>query len=367
MRHSKLNLLISASLITLSLPAFGNLPSQVSENLNQLATKLKNWGLVNTGAKSDIGAVDAWKIEEGNRSIVVAVIDTGIDPKHKSLSGNIWRDPKNKKMDIYGWNFVLNQPNPVDEHGHGTHVAGIIGALLDPQTGVSGVAHRVSIMPVKYYSDKNSGAVNLDNTINAINWAIDHGANIINYSGGGPEFSEKEYLAIARAESLGITFIAAAGNENQDTDIKANSYYPSSYKLSNIISVAASNRNNDLIPTSNKGKETVDVAAPGDEIYSTLPGGKFGKMSGTSQATAFVSGAVALLLAQDPSLTPQKIREILMTSVDRFPQLYGKVGSGGRINVHKALLMLKNKKTDSTQILAERPFPFQISPIRAFE
>jgi subtilisin family serine protease len=208
---------------------------------------------------------------------------------------------------------------------------------------VSGVAHHVSIMSVKYYSDANTGAVNLRNTVKAINYAVQSGAKIINYSGGGPEFSEEEYLAIKKAEAKGVLFVAAAGNERQDTDLVENYYYPSAYRLSNIISVAATDINNQLLKSSNWGKSKVDVAAPGENIYSTLPGGRYGYMSGTSQATAFVTGMAALLLSQNPKLKPTQIKEIIMSSVDRFPQLEAKVATGGRVNAYKALLALRNK------------------------
>ena len=306
------------------------------------ASIFKNWGLVNGQGQSHIHAVDAWKISEGSRDIVVAVIDTGVDPSHKDLNRNIWQDPAKKEL-VYGWNFVSNRPNPNDDHGHGTHVAGIIGAVSDPKTGVSGVAHSVSIMAVKYYSDSNSGAVNLSNTVKAINYAVDHGARIINYSGGGPEFSEDEYLAIKRAEAHGVLFVAAAGNEHQNTDVAENYYYPSAYRLPNMISVAATDIHNNLLPSSNWGKTKVDVAAPGENIYSTLPGGRYGYMTGTSQATAFVSGMAALLLSKDPSLKPQQLKQIIMASVDRLPQLAEKLVTGGRVNAYTALLSLSNK------------------------
>jgi thermitase len=303
----------------------------------------KNWGLVNnSNIKSHISALDAWKIEEGSSKVIVAVIDTGIDSGHPALKKNVWKSPANQEAEEYGWNFVTNKANPVDEHGHGTHVAGIIGAVADPKAGVSGVAHNVSIMSVKYYSDSNPGSVNLKNTIKAINYAIDNGAKIINYSGGGPEFSEDEFLAIKRAESKGILFVAAAGNEHQNTDVNENYYYPSAYRLSNILSVAATDIRNNLLATSNWGKKRVDVAAPGENIYSTLPGNRFGYMSGTSQATAFVTGMAALLLSQDSSLTPVQLKEIIMSTVDRFPQLETKLVTGGRVNAYQALLALRN-------------------------
>jgi thermitase len=309
-----------------------------------IASSLKNWGLINNSHEhSDIGAVNAWKLEEGSPNVIVAVIDTGIDASHRDLATNLWHDPKLPGQNVYGWNFIVDQPNPFDDHGHGTHVAGIIGAIADPQFGVSGVAHHVSIMPVKYYSDSNPGSVNLANTIRAINYAVDHGARIINYSGGGPEFSEDEYLAIRKAEARGVLFVAAAGNEHQDTDQVDNYYYPSAYRLSNIISVAATDIHNNLLPSSNWGYKKVDVTAPGENIYSTLPGGRYGYMSGTSQATAFVTGVAALLLSMDPTLTPQELRQIIISSVDKIPQLQNKVAAGGKVNAYSALLALKNR------------------------
>lgn len=300
---------------------------------------LKNWGLVNSKPNSHIDAPDAWTLSKGNSSVVVAIIDTGIDANHLDLKNNLWHDPDNK--DVYGWNFVNDTPNPSDDHGHGTHVAGIIGAINDPANGISGVSPRVSIMAVKFYSDSNPGSINLANTIKAVNYAIDYHANIINYSGGGPEFSEEEYLAMKRAEDNGILVVAAAGNDHKDADLSENYYYPSSYHFSNIITVASTDINNKLLPSSNWGNIHVDVTAPGENIYSSLPGNRYGYMTGTSQATAFVTGIAALLLAKDPSLTPIQIKSLILGSVDRFPQLKNKTVSSGRVNAYSALLLLE--------------------------
>lgn len=337
--------------------------SNVSTFSNTI-NKYKNWGLFNQeNGKSHINAPEAWKIEEGSHNVIVAVIDTGIDASHPDLAQNIWTDnSQNSNQKIHGWDFVNNTPNPVDTHnpGHGTHVAGIIGATINPKTGTSGVAHKISIMAVKYYSDANSGAVNLTNTVKAIHYAIDHGARIINYSGGGPEFSDDEYLAIKRAESKGILFISAAGNESHNTDIVGNQYYPSAYRLSNIISVAATDIQNNLLNSSNWGKNTVDVAAPGANIYSTLPGNKYGYMSGTSQATAFVTGLAALILSKNPSLSPAEVKKIIITSVDQLPNLKDKLISGGRVNAYAALknldgLRKKTNEKSATPLVATRP------------
>ena len=346
----------------LSLAALGFTPPAKSLILSE-ASKYKNWGLINSEASSHIDAPKAWQIQEGSADVVVAVIDTGIDASHPNLSKNIWHDPKAPAgTSVYGWNFVTNKPNPTDDHGHGTHVAGIIGAYSDPKSGVSGVAHHVSIMSVKYYSEANPGSVNLANTVKAINYAVDHGARIINYSGGGPEFAEDEYLAIKRAEAKGVLFVAAAGNEHQNTDLVENYYYPAAYRLSNIISVASTDIHNKLLPSSNWGKTRIDIAAPGENIYSTLPNNRYGYMSGTSQATAFVTGVAALLLSQNPRLTAPQIKEIILKSADRLPELADKLSTGGRVNAYAALMALKNQALPAPKAIPEKDRVLALTP-----
>ncbi len=342
---------------------------------SNVVRSLRNWGIYNShrsspsSPRSDIDALDAWSIQEGNRDIIVAVIDTGIDLNHKDLVKSLWHDPSSSQKNLFGMNFVNPGMNPIDVHGHGTHVAGIIGGELDPVLGTSGVAHRVSIMPIKYYSEGSSGLVNLTHTIEAINFAVDHGARIINYSGGGPEFSEREYRAIKRAESKGILFIAAAGNESQDIDQGKNFYFPASYsnpevpiyqgvglsRPSNMIVVAATNLQNDLISASNWGKKSVDVAAPGENILSTLPSGRSGYMTGTSQATAFASGVAALILSENPRLSPQEVREIMIQSSEPIPQLKGKVVAAGHLNVFGAVKRARSWIGRGGNILAHAP------------
>ncbi|MGE3262826.1 MAG: S8 family peptidase [Bacteriovoracia bacterium] len=311
------------------------------EKTNPSEILLRNWGLDNKEQASHINARKAWKISRGDKKIIVAVIDTGIDATHPDLKDNICRKPG---TDEYGFDFVTNKKNPEDKHGHGSHVAGIIGATGRGNTGASGVAPNICIMAVRYYSDTASGAQNLANTVKAINYAVDNGANIINYSGGGAEFSAAEMRAIQRAEAKGILFVAAAGNEYQNTDDAKNSYYPAAYGLTNIIAVAATNIRNQLLPSSNWGKKHVHVAAPGENVYSTLPKGRYGYLTGTSQATAYVSGLAALILSENPSLKPAEVREIIMSSTDKLANLEAKVASGGRINAYAALRMTLAKR-----------------------
>lgn len=300
------------------------------------AIQLKNWGLQNSTSRSHVNAPCAWANARPVKDVVVAVIDSGIDPSHRDLEGQLWCDPKRSGC-TYGWDFVTNQPNPADAHGHGTHVAGIIAAAHDQRSHVAGLATRARIMAIRYYSDANTGSENLKNTVRAINYAVDHGARIINYSGGGPEFSEQEYLALRRAEQQGILVVAAAGNEHQNIDLVENYYYPSSYHLTNIVSVAATDIRNLPVPSSNWGQKRVDLFAPGENIYSTLPGDRFGYMTGTSQATAFVTGIAALIWSTNPSLTAGQVKAIIMGTTDRFPQLESRSVTGGRANACAAV------------------------------
>lgn len=310
--------------------------------------KFRNWGLANDEDRSHIQAVDAWQIQRGSKSVVVAVIDTGVDANHPDLKENIWEKREGNQR-IYGWDFVSNRPNPSDVHGHGTHVSGIIGAVANPSAGVSGVAQKVSILPIRYYSESNSGAVNLANTVKALRYAVDQGAAIINYSGGGPEFSEEEYLAMKYAEAKGVLVVAAAGNERQNIDREENYYYPAAYRLKNVISVASTDIHNALLPSSNWGKTKVDIAAPGEKIFSTMPRGRYGNMTGTSQATAFVTGVAALALSEAKArgikLSPEEVRELIMASADQLPQLKDKVATNGRVNAFRTLQKLREKLT----------------------
>lgn len=286
--------------------------------------RAKNWGLYNTEARSHVNAPQAWKLLSTKRKIVVAVIDTGTDSSHPGLKGNV----------AMGFNFVNDhEGGTVDDHGHGTHVSGIILAVSD---------FHATVIPIKYYSDSNSGSVNLRNTVKALNFAIDHEAKIINYSGGGPEPSEEEYLALKRAETKGILVVTAAGNEHQDTDIPENKYYPAAYRLSNMVSVAATDIHNNFLASSNWGKQRVDVTAPGDNIFSTLPGSRFGYMSGTSQATAFVTGVAAMMLSENPKLKAKDLKALIEKTVDRFPQQAKKTKTGGRVNAYAALKAAKS-------------------------
>jgi subtilisin family serine protease len=191
-------------------------------------------------------------------------------------------------------------------------------------------------MILKYYDPHAPGVENLENTVRAIKYAIQMKAHIINYSGGGLEFSQPEYNAIAEAQRQNILVVAAAGNEQSNSD--KTKYYPADYDLDNIISVTAVDPKTQILASSNYGVETVDIAAPGEDIYSTLPGGDYGTMTGTSQATAFVSGLAALILSNNDSYKPRQIKKYILATGDRESQLVSKTGTSRRLNIYKALI-----------------------------
>ncbi len=305
--------------------------------------KLKNWGLEEKASNVE----KAWTLSRGSPEVVVAVIDTGIDPNHPDIRPNLWKAPNTPEYpalgSTYGWDFVNRTRNPYDTHGHGTHIAGIIGAIANPKTGTAGVSPIVRIMPVRYYSEIAPGSVNLANTIKALHYAIDNGAKIINYSGGGPEYSEEEFQAMKKAEQHGVLIVAAAGNEHHDTDLEEYRYYPAAYQLKglrNIITVASIDAVNRILPSSNWGLRSVDVAAPGEGILSTIPGARYGKLTGTSQATAFVSGIAALLLSSAPNLLPHQVKDLIIRNSTPVASLRGKIASGGKVDAYRALLAL---------------------------
>ncbi|MFZ4404945.1 MAG: S8 family peptidase [Pseudobdellovibrionaceae bacterium] len=323
------------------------------------------WGL----KKSD--AARAWTVSKGDRKIVVAIIDTGIDENHEDLKANLWMNPgesgkdslgRNKDSngidddgngyidDVHGWNFVSNNNKLDDNHGHGSHIAGIIGAEGGNNKGIIGIAPEVSLMILKYYDPKIPGADNLKNTVKAIEYAVKMGASLINYSGGGTEYSKEEFAAVSDAQNKRILFIAAAGNERSNSD--QFHYYPADYKLDNIISVTAIDPNTKILSSSNYGVETVDIAAPGQNILSTLPGNAYGYMTGTSQATAFVTGAAVLIMANKKNFDYQEVKKYIISTGDEQTQLATKTRNSRQLNLFKALTILDKNVSVSGLVTA---------------
>ena len=309
----------------------------------------QKWDLNITEAKKSLT-----DFSTGNKKIVVAVCDTGIDINHPDLKENIWTNPKeipNNKIDddkngfiddVHGWNFAGNNNRVFDTHGHGTHIAGIIGAVGGNGIGLSGVAPKVSLMALKYYDPNDNGSSNLHNTIKCFHYAIANGAHVINYSGGGLKGNEKEKKALQLAEKKGILLVAAAGNEKSNMD--THKYYPASYLLSNILPVTATNPADNILKSSNWGK-SAKAAAPGIDILSTLPGGKYGRMTGTSQATAVATGLAVLIMDYYKIHSPSFIIKQMEMTGDLKASLKEKTSQGRRINIYKALAM-RGKRLD---------------------
>ncbi|NEO56228.1 MAG: S8 family serine peptidase [Okeania sp. SIO3B5] len=318
------------------------------------------WALHNTGqtggtADADIDAPEAWDIQTGSNNVVVGVIDTGIDYTHPDLVNNMWTNPGETPGngidddgngyvdDVYGYDFAYGDSDPFDPiDGHGTHVAGTIGADGNNGQGVVGVNWDVDLMAIKFLDDNGNG--NTFGAIQAIEYATMMGADLTNNSWGGGGFSQGLYDAIAAAGAADSLFIASAGNSGTDND--ATPHYPDGYDLDNIISVANTDQNDNLSSSSQYGARSVDLGAPGTQIASTYPGGGYAYLSGTSMAAPHVSGVAALVLAENPDLSYQEVKDIILESTDPISALDGKTVTGGRLNAFEALSSLNTAPTN---------------------
>ncbi len=296
-----------------------------------------------------IQAPEAWDQQTGSKSVIMGVIDTGVDTDHPDLKQNIWVNPgesgggkENNQVDddnngfvddVHGWDFVNNDNNPFDDNNHGTHVSGSAGAVGNNSEGVAGVSWQVSIVPLKFLDANGSGST--ADAVEAIIYGTNLGAKILSNSWGGGGRSQTLEDAIRFANNNGVLFVAAAGNESANNDNAPS--FPANYEVENVISVAANTRNDRLAGFSNFGATTVHLAAPGDQILSTVPRGRYESFSGTSMATPHVSGACALVWSQFPQASMQQIIIRLLGSVDRRSEYAGKVVTGGRLNVNRAL------------------------------
>ena len=349
---------------------------------------LDQWGLHNTGQLSpyppffpgifdaDIDAPEAWDVEIGDPRTILAIIDTGTDYTHPDLAANIWTNPGERPDgldndangfidDVIGWDTFDNDNDPQDEDGHGTHVAGIAGAIGDNGTGVSGVAWNSQLLIIKASDD--SGAFSIASIVGAQFYLLrlkeQFGHNIVasnnSYGAlGQGAFSFAEFDAIRLATQGGIAFITSAGNDGLSTDAPTTPHFPSGYTLPGIISVAATNRSDQLAAFSNRGFFSVDLGAPGVEILSTastlppplgpdpLPGQPpapnvpppgYGWLDGTSMASPMVAGAYAVIKSFDPQLTVAQVKNLMLQTVDVLPSLRNVTQSGGRLNLARAL------------------------------
>ncbi|MBX3427239.1 MAG: S8 family serine peptidase [Pirellulales bacterium] len=305
---------------------------------------------------SDISAPEAWDLTQGSSDVVVAVLDSGIDYNHVDLNPNIWTDFDGR----HGYDFYDDDDDPFDLHGHGTHVAGIIGAAGNNATGVTGVNWEVSLMGIRVLGPQNTGTI--DDVIAGVNYVTmlaSRSTNPVNVRVINASFAiagqfvnqgAKSMLrsAIESAATREILVVVAAGNGDvfgQGIDLNTSQYYPATIErdqavnLENLIVVAASDPYDRLASFSNYGSTAVDLAAPGDDIISTLPGDQYGYRDGTSMATPHVSGVAALVLARSPDLSASEVREAILNTVDPLatPEDRAKVATGGRLNAHGAV------------------------------
>ena len=340
------------------------------------------WGMHNTGQTggtedADIDAPEAWDVLTGSSDIIVAVIDTGVDYNHVDLAANMWVNPVEEPNDangdgrpgvkdvdddgdglidedsadrepgdpgytndlvndddengynddIHGYDFCTyggkeRDSDPMDDHYHGTHCAGTIGAIGNNNEGVVGVCWNVRIMALKFLSSSGPGWGS--DAILCVQYATMMGADVMSNSWGGGGYSQSLKDAIEAAGANDVLFVAAAGNYNSDNDTFP--HYPSSYDCNNIVAVMATKHNDAKSSFSNYGATTVDLGAPGSSILSCKLGGGYWSKSGTSMACPHVAGACALLWSKSPDLTAQGVKDILLDYVDKVESLEGLCG-----------------------------------------
>jgi subtilisin family serine protease len=298
---------------------------------------------------ADDGALKAWGVTSGSAAIVIGETDTGVDYEHPDLAANIWSNPGSIggcAAGTHGYSVVSHTCNPMDDDtvygGHGSHVAGIMGAVGNNGVGVAGMNWHTTILPVKWLNSSAWGETS--GLIEALQWlaaARQAGVNVrvVNDSATfkGTAYSQALSDEIDTLGANGILFVTAAGNTGDNNDEENVRRYPCGYDRPSEICVTATDNNDRLPSWANYGPHTVDLAAPGVSIYSTLREGRYGYLSGGSMASPQVAGAAALILSVAPSLSPQELKADIVSNVDPLPTLAGKVISGGRLDVCKAL------------------------------
>ena len=341
------------------------------------------WGLRNTGAGgglsgADIGALEAWDLTTGSTNVIVAVIDTGIRYTHQELANQMWRNPgeiPGNRIDddgdgyvdnVFGVNPADGNGNPLDDNDHGTHVAGTIGAAANDGHPHVGVAWDVRLMACKFLGVDGFGTT--EDAIRCVDFAVQNGARVINASWGGGPFERALLDSLTAARRRGVLFIAACGNDFSDNDVSA--FYPASYALDNIISVAAIDRRDRLSSFSNFGRRSVHIGAPGDSIFSCIAqsDSAYDTFDGTSMAAPHVAGVAALILARFPKASVPEVRERLLSTAVRISTLDGKATTSGRVNAYRALsatpdgiLEIGFDPPEGSDLSARRPVQFAVT------
>ena len=310
------------------------------------------WHLRNNGQAggvlgADIHAPDGWETLHSASDIIVAIVDSGVRYTHEDLAANMWVNPgeipdngldddgNGFVDDVHGINAAANTGNPIDLEGHGTQIAGLLGAVGNNSLGIVGVAWKVKLMACRYSDDVGMGTIS--DVVECIDYARLQGAHIINASFIIGMYSSTLYAAISSCRAQGILLVAAAGNSGRDNNL--NAAYPANFDLDNIVSVAATTRADTLASFSNFGATSVDLAAPGSGVFTTQSGSDdaYISNSGTSFAAPVVAGAFALLKARYPDETYRQLIDRLLAATDRLPSLAGKCVTGGRLNIARAL------------------------------
>lgn len=290
-------------------------------------------------AKPGIDIESAWKVSTGSNQVRVAVIDTGVDTQHPDLKGRV----------VAGYDFIDNSPKVYDDHGHGSHCSGIIGALTGNGEGISGINQNISLVSAR--AVPSNGDETDENVMKSIEFAVQNGARVANGSFGKAKSSQAVADVIAAAGEKGLLFVVAAGNDSKD--INANPTYPASFQTPNMIVVAASTSRGTKAGFSNYGKGKVDLAAPGARILSSVKGGSYATWDGTSMAAPHVAGVAALVLSVNPQFSVAQVKKILLSSVEVDGGLASAVTTSGRLNAAKAVELAQ--KTAATPSRGDRP------------
>jgi thermitase len=296
----------------------------------------RQWGL-NDPADADINAPEAWRATTGSASTIVAVLDSGVDATNPEFRNRLWVNPSasGRGKPAYGWNFVANNADVRDDYGHGTHVAGIIGAARDGR-GIVGVDWNARLMILKVLDSRGGGDPAV--AAAAVRFAADNGARVISVSWATDVYSRELYDAIAYAGSRGAVVVVPAGNEGVDVDGGPRPIYPASFDLPNILVVAAVDRSGALAGFSNYGARAVDLGAPGVDVYSTFASkSRYATLSGTSMAVPYVAGVVSLVVGRHPDWSAERIVEHVKATVKPVAALAGVTSTGGIVDAAKAV------------------------------
>jgi subtilisin family serine protease len=312
---------------------------------------IQNWPL-----KDALQVEEAWNSGKGDPSVIVAVMDTGINSENPDLKDHLWKDPANPAT--FGKDFITNKENPSDVQGHGTAMSGIIAGGYNEEYQTSGIAPNVKIMSLRVIPENKEITEELKSKIgiinaNAIRFAIKNHARVINMSFYGEGSSQEEFTALKEAEASGVLIVVSAGNKNHslDDETPEKKTYPANYQLSNMIVVGGTNRKNEKIDASNFGS-VVDVSAPGISVLAPSLKNDYRKLYGTSPSTAMVSGIAALLFSQDSKLTATEVKAIILSSVIKVDNLASDNKTSGVVNAKLAidqLHVLEIKKLEDAQ------------------